>query len=48
MATQMIDEVLPALHAVLEQRKQNAAPDSSYVAKLHHDGIDKILKKVGE
>lgn len=40
--------VLPALHDVLEARKRNAAPDSSYVAKLHHDGIDKILKKVGE
>jgi phosphoribosyl-ATP pyrophosphohydrolase len=44
----MIDHVLPALHDVLEQRKREAAPDSSYVAKLHHDGIDKILKKVGE
>lgn len=42
------DHVLPALHAVLEQRKLSAAPDSSYVAKLHHDGLDKILKKVGE
>lgn len=48
MATQMIDHVLPALHAILEQRKLDAAADSSYVAKLHHDGIDKILKKVGE
>jgi phosphoribosyl-ATP pyrophosphohydrolase len=43
-----VDTVLAALTAVLEQRKQNAAPDSSYVAKLHSDGIDKILKKVGE
>lgn len=43
-----VDHVLPALMAVLEQRKQNAQPDSSYVAKLHHDGLDKILKKVGE
>ena len=43
-----VDTVLPALTAVLEQRKRQAAPDSSYVAKLHHDGIDKILKKVGE
>ena len=43
-----IDQVLAALTAVLEQRKQNAAPDSSYVAKLHRDGLDKILKKVGE
>lgn len=43
-----IDTVLSALTSVLEQRKQNAAADSSYVAKLHKEGIDKILKKVGE
>ena len=43
-----IDQVLAALTAVLEQRKRNAAPESSYVAKLHHDGLDKILKKIGE
>lgn len=42
-----IDSVLAALNDVLEQRK-NASPDSSYVAKLHHDGLDKILKKIGE
>lgn len=46
--TLAVDTVLPALTAVLEQRKQHAAADSSYVAKLHSDGIDKILKKVGE
>jgi phosphoribosyl-ATP pyrophosphohydrolase len=44
----MVDHVLAALTQVLEQRKQNAAPDSSYVAKLHHEGLNKILKKVGE
>lgn len=44
----MTDHILPALHEVLERRKRDAAPDSSYVAKLHHDGLDKILKKVGE
>lgn len=44
----MTDHILPALSAVLEQRKRDADPDSSYVAKLHRDGIDKILKKVGE
>jgi phosphoribosyl-ATP pyrophosphohydrolase len=42
-----VDAILPALAAVLEQRKQ-ASADTSYVAKLHRDGIDKILKKVGE
>ncbi|MDB6061331.1 MAG: phosphoribosyl-ATP pyrophosphatase [Verrucomicrobiaceae bacterium] len=44
----MIDHVLPALHEVLEKRKSESSPESSYVAKLHHDGLDKILKKVGE
>lgn len=48
-----VDHVLPALMAVLEQRKRDGQSDSSYatqsyVAKLHHDGLDKILKKVGE
>jgi phosphoribosyl-ATP pyrophosphohydrolase len=43
-----VDRVLPALMAVLEQRKHDAQTDSSYVAKLHHEGLDKILKKVGE
>jgi phosphoribosyl-ATP pyrophosphohydrolase len=43
-----IDRVLSALTAVLAERKNNAAPDSSYVAQLHHQGLDKILKKIGE
>lgn len=45
--TDRVDTVLAALTAVLEARKQ-ASPDSSYVAQLHHKGLDKILKKVGE
>jgi len=32
---------------VLEARK-HASPASSYVAKLHDDGLNKILEKVGE
>ena len=39
--------VLTQLAAVLEARKQ-AEPDSSYVAKLYHKGLDSILKKIGE
>lgn len=35
------------LASVLEQRKR-ADPASSYVARLHHDGLDAILKKVAE
>jgi len=38
---------LDKLAEVLEQRKQ-AAPDSSYVAKLYDKGLDAILKKIGE
>lgn len=42
-----VSEVLTQLSAVLEERKQ-AAPGSSYVAKLYDKGLDAILKKVGE
>ncbi len=43
----MNDAVLSQLAQVLEERKQ-AAPDSSYVAKLYGKGLDAILKKIGE
>ncbi len=43
----MSNDVLKRLEEVLEQRK-NADPDSSYVAKLYHKGLDSILKKIGE
>ncbi len=43
----MPNNTLEQLAQTLEQRK-NADPDSSYVAKLHHKGLDAILKKVGE
>ncbi len=43
----MEKEILAELTKVLEERKQ-AEPDSSYVAKLYHKGLDAILKKVGE
>ncbi len=42
-----MSDVLSRLTKVLEQRKQ-AEPDSSYVAKLYHKGLDAILKKIGE
>ena len=42
-----MSDILDHLAEVLEQRKQ-AEPDSSYVAKLYHKGLDTILKKVGE
>ena len=40
-------DVLIALQLVLEERKQ-AAPESSYVASLHAQGLNKILEKIGE
>ena len=41
------DQVLAEVASVLEARKQSD-PDSSYVAKLYHKGLDSILKKIGE
>lgn len=38
---------LDDLAAVLEQRK-HADPADSYVARLYHEGLDAILKKVAE
>lgn len=43
----MNNDILTALAGVLETRKQ-ASPESSYVASLHHKGLNKILEKVGE
>ena len=40
-------DTLNQLADVLEQRKQ-ADPESSYVARLYHMGLDAILKKIGE
>jgi len=38
---------LEDLAAVLDQRREGD-PDTSYVAGLHHRGLDAILKKVAE
>lgn len=43
----MSNDILQELARVLEERKQ-AAPESSYVASLHHKGLNKILEKIGE
>ena len=42
------DRVLARLTEVLEQRKADADPGSSYVASLHAKGLHKILEMVGE
>lgn len=39
--------ILSKLDAILETRK-TADKDSSYVASLHHKGLNKILEKIGE
>ncbi len=40
-------DILAALAATIEQRKSSPA-EASYVASLHHKGLNKILEKVGE
>jgi phosphoribosyl-ATP pyrophosphohydrolase len=40
-------DILNRLAEVLEARR-GGDPDKSYVARLHRDGLDAILKKVGE
>ena len=42
-----MSEILNQLTDILEQRK-SADPEQSYVASLHHKGLNKILEKVGE
>jgi phosphoribosyl-ATP pyrophosphohydrolase len=42
-----MSSVLSELTKVLDLRKK-AEPDSSYVASLHHKGLNKILEKLGE
>ncbi|MGK0498762.1 MAG: phosphoribosyl-ATP pyrophosphohydrolase [Oceanicoccus sp.] len=43
-----MSDVLQQLAGILDQRKKSADPESSYVASLHHKGLNKILEKVGE
>ncbi|MCB1690939.1 MAG: phosphoribosyl-ATP diphosphatase [Halioglobus sp.] len=42
-----MSDVLQQLATTLAARRQ-ASPDESYVASLHHKGLNKILEKVGE
>ena len=43
----MNENIITQIAAVLESRK-GADPDLSYVAGLYAEGLEKILKKVGE
>tara|TARA_R110001592_G_scaffold322512_6_gene601455 strand:- start:91 stop:426 length:336 start_codon:yes stop_codon:yes gene_type:complete len=42
-----MSDILIELGRIIEQRKQADAAES-YVASLHHKGLNKILEKVGE
>lgn len=43
-----MSDTLSQLTAVLEARKLAADPTTSYVASLHHKGLNKILEKLSE
>jgi phosphoribosyl-ATP pyrophosphohydrolase len=47
MAKTADSSILAQLDMVLQQRRQEE-PESSYVASLYHQGLNKILEKVGE
>jgi phosphoribosyl-ATP pyrophosphohydrolase len=42
-----VSDIIERLGAVIDGRR-GAPPESSYVASLFRDGLDKILKKLGE
>lgn len=42
-----MSDILAELYDVLQERKR-ADAEGSYVASLYRDGLDRILKKVGE
>lgn len=42
-----MSEVLLRLAKTIASRRR-ASPDSSYVARLHSQGLDAVLKKIGE
>ena len=48
METQMGDEVIQRLDAIIAERRRNADSVDSYVAKISRAGLDHILKKVAE
>ena len=43
-----MSDVLTKLAEVLETRKTEGDPQTSYVAQLHSKGLNKILEKLGE
>lgn len=43
-----MSDVLQQLAVTLAERKHSASADTSYVASLHQEGLNKILEKLGE
>ncbi len=43
-----MSEVLAELDRILAERRAADEPKNSYVARLHREGLDAILQKVGE
>lgn len=43
-----MSEILQRLGEVIGERRRHADPQSSYVASLHRDGLDRILRKLAE
>ncbi|ODS24155.1 phosphoribosyl-ATP diphosphatase [Candidatus Endobugula sertula] len=41
-------DILASLSQTLKERKCAGSTDSSYVAQLHSQGLNKVLEKVGE
>lgn len=44
----MTNTVLKKLDQVIQNRMNDSKPEDSYVALLHHKGLNHILKKLGE
>lgn len=47
MSNTKTDDILKGLYEIIKDRKENAV-DKSYTGYLFNEGLDKILKKVGE
>ena len=43
-----MNDTLRELALILDERKQSADAEKSYVASPHHRGLNKILEKIGE
>ena len=44
----MAEDILRRLDRLLAQRRRSGDPGSSYTARLYNEGLDAILRKIGE